>query len=257
MSVTVNQFKRNLGVKQQLGTFSTLASPAVAEMLAQCGFDWILVDTEHSPNELPVVVDHLRAIAGCGISPLVRPAWADMVLVKRLLDAGAQTLLFPYVQNAEEARRAVSYTRFPPDGVRGVSGSSRAAGYGLVPDYFKNVAKEICVLVQIETADALEQLEDIASVDGVDAVFIGPADLAASFGHLGNPQHPDVQQAIDKAFERLRAIGKPSGYLTGNWDEAQRRIRQGVDFVSLGTDTVIASRAAKELVATIRKACSL
>jgi 4-hydroxy-2-oxoheptanedioate aldolase len=187
VEVRTNRFKRDLGQRQQLGIFSTLASPALTEMFAQLGFDWLLLDTEHSPNEPSQVVAQLQAMAALPAEPIVRPAWNDMVLVKRWLDFGAQTLLFPYVQNAEEAARAVSYTRYPPHGVRGVSGSSRAAAYGLIPDYFAKVQDEICVIVQIETTETLAQIEAIAQVDGVDAVFIGPADLAASMGHLGNP----------------------------------------------------------------------
>lgn len=247
-----NQFKHDLGRRQQIGLFSTLASPLLAELLAGCGYDWLLIDTEHSPNELPGVVEHLRALALHGTAPIVRPAWSDMVLVKRLLDAGVQSLLFPYVQNAEEAERAVSYTRFPPHGVRGVSGSSRAAQFGLIPDYFGQVADELCVIVQIETGDALEQLERIAAVPGVDAVFIGPADLAASLGHLGDNQHPTVQRAIDDAFRRLKAIGKPSGYLTANEAEARRRLADGVDFVGVGTDTSVITRAATALARAMR-----
>lgn len=248
-TLPVNSFKRNLGRRQQIGLFSTLASPTLAELLADCGFDWILIDTEHSPNELPAVIDHLRVLAAAGVAPIVRPAWSDMVQVKRLLDSGAQTLLFPYVQSAEEAKRAVSFTRYPPHGVRGVSGSSRAAGYGLVPNYLTTATAELAVVVQIETAEALGELEAIAAVDGVDAVFIGPADLAASLGHLGDTQHPDVQAAIDEAFRRLKRIGKPSGYLTTNEAEAERRIADGVDFVGVGTDTSIITRAATALTA--------
>ncbi|GGF44270.1 2,4-dihydroxyhept-2-ene-1,7-dioic acid aldolase [Aliidongia dinghuensis] len=251
-SLPINQFKHNLGRQQQIGLFSTLASPLLAELFARCGFDWILIDTEHSPNELPDVVDHLRAISALGVSPIVRPAWSDMVLVKRVLDAGAQTLLFPYVQNADEAKRAVSYTRYPPSGVRGVSGSSRAAGFGLIPNYLTRVEAELAVIVQIETAEALGELEAIADVDGVDAVFIGPADLAASLGHLGDTQHPDVQAAIDDGFRRLKRIGKPAGYLTTNEAEAARRIADGVDFVGIGTDTSIITRAATALTAKMR-----
>jgi len=251
-SLPLNHFKRKLGREQQIGLFSTLASPLLAELLARCGFDWILVDTEHSPNELPDVIAHLRAIDALGVSSIVRPAWSDMVLVKRVLDAGAQTLLFPYVQSADEAKRAVSYTRYPPHGVRGVSGSSRAAGFGLVPDYLANAQSELAVIVQIESAEALGELEAIAAVDGVDAVFIGPADLAASLGHLGNTQHPEVQAAINEAFRRLKRIGKPSGYLTTNEAEAERRIADGVDFVGVGTDTSIITRAATGLAARMR-----
>jgi 4-hydroxy-2-oxoheptanedioate aldolase len=247
-----NHFKARLGKQQQIGTFATLGSPAVAELLAGCGFDWILVDTEHSPVELTDVVDHLRAITVPGVSALVRPAWNDMVTIKRVLDQGAQTLLIPYVENAEEARAAVSFARFPPRGVRGVSGASRAANYGLTPDYFVAAEAEICVIVQIETASALEKIEDIASVDGVDAVFIGPSDLAASMGHIGNAMHKEVQSAIDSGFRRLKAIGKPSGYLTGNEDEFRQRLAEGVDFISYATDAVLIRNAAKSLVSRLK-----
>jgi 4-hydroxy-2-oxoheptanedioate aldolase len=250
--VRTNRFKRDLGKRQQLGIFSTLASPALAEMFAHLGFDWLLLDTEHSPNEPADIIAQLQAMAPHPAEPIVRPAWNDMVLVKRWLDFGVQSLLFPYVQNADEAARAVSYTRYPPHGVRGVSGSSRAAAYGLIPDYFAKVRKEICVIVQIETIEALAQMEEIAAVDGVDAVFIGPADLAASLGHLGNTQHPDVQAAIDDGFRRLKAIGKPAGYLTNNEDEAIRRVKQGIDFVGVANDTTIITRGARALLSSVK-----
>jgi 4-hydroxy-2-oxoheptanedioate aldolase len=248
-----NLFKARLGKQQQIGFFSTLASPSLTELLAGCGFDWVLIDTEHSPVELPDVIHHLRAVNAPGVSALVRPAWNDMVTIKRLLDQGAQTLLIPYVENAEEARAAVSYTRFPPHGVRGVSSASRAANYGLTQDYFRVVEQELCVIVQIETAEALSRIEEIASVEGVDAVFIGPSDLSASMGHLGNAQHPEVQAAIDDGFRRLKAIGKPAGYLSGNEDEFRRRLAEGVDFISFATDAVIARNAAKGLVGRLRR----
>ena len=248
-----NQFKKNLGRKQQLGLWSTLGTASVAELLLGCGFDWVLIDTEHSPNELPEVIDHLRVAKAAGLPAVVRPAWNDPVRVKRLMDQGAQTLLFPYVQNAAEAAAAVAATRFPPHGNRGVSGGSRGAGYGLWPDYFKRYAEEVCVIVQIETVEALGQLEQIAAVPGVDGVFIGPADLAAAMGHLGNLQHPDVHKAIDEAFARLRALNKPSGYLTTNEAEVERRIAAGVDFVAVTTDAALISRAATGLLQRLRK----
>jgi 4-hydroxy-2-oxoheptanedioate aldolase len=247
-----NLFKQRLGRQQQIGFFATFGSPALTEMLAACGFDWVLVDTEHSPIELPDVIDHLRAIGGAGLPALVRPAWNDMVTIKRLLDQGAQTLLIPYVETAGEARAAVAHTRFPPKGVRGVSGASRAANYGLTPGYFAAAEAELCLIVQIESAGALAQIEAIAAVDGVDAVFIGPSDLAASMGHIGNPQHPDVQAAIDDGFRRLKAIGKPAGYLTGNEDEFRRRLAEGVDFISFATDAVFIRNATLGLVKRLR-----
>ena len=249
-----NAFKHNLGRKQQLGIWSTLGAPSVAELLLGCGFEWILIDTEHSPNELPNVIDHLRVAQAAGVPAVVRPAWNDAVLVKRLMDQGAQSLLFPYVQTPAEAAAAVAATRFPPHGIRGVSGGSRGAGYGLWPDHFARYADEVCVLVQIETPEALAELESIASVPGVDGVFIGPADLAAGMGHLGNAQHPDVQAAIDGAFARLKKIGKPSGYLTTNEKEVARRIAGGVDFISVTTDSALIGSAATGLLGRLRDA---
>lgn len=249
-----NAFKQNLGHKQQLGIWSTLGAPSVAELLLGCGFDWILIDTEHSPNELPSVIEHLRVAKAAGVPAVVRPPWNDAVLVKRLMDQGAQSLLLPYIQNANEAAAAVAATRFPPYGNRGVSGNSRGAGYGLWSDYFSRYADEVCVIVQIETIDALDQLEQIATVPGVDAVFIGPADLAAAMGHLGNAQHPAVQSAIDNAFARLKALKKPSGYLTTNEVEVERRVAQGIDFVSVTTDSALLSRAASSLLERLRTA---
>lgn len=253
MQTKVNQFKRALQQRQQIGMFSTLGSNVLAELLAGCGFDWIMLDTEHSPNDMPEIISQLQAMSAFDVSPIVRPAWSDMVQVKRFLDAGAQTLLFPCIQSAEEAAAAVSYTRYPPRGVRGVSGSTRAAAYGLNTTYLKTCEEELCVLVQIETTEGLANLESIAAVEGVDAVFIGPADLAASMGHIGNGQHPEVQAAVDDAFRRLRAIGKPAGYLTLNEAEAERRIAEGVEFVGVATDTSIVTRAATALVQRMAK----
>ena len=250
--VPVNQFKQNLGRIQQIGLWSTLGSPALVELLAGCGYDWILIDTEHSPIELPNVIDHLRAISASGISAVVRPAWNDTVLVKRLLDQGAQSLLFPFIQNAAEAAAAVAATRFPPKGVRGVSGGSRSSQYGQTANYFRDAEAQICVIVQIETVEALAEIEKIAAVPGVDGVFIGPADLAASMGHLGNAQHPDVQAAIDGGFSRLMAIGKPSGYLTTNEPEVMRRKTTGIDFIAVNTDVALIGKAASGLLERVR-----
>jgi 4-hydroxy-2-oxoheptanedioate aldolase len=248
-----NTFKRALRQRQQLGMFSTLGSSALAELLAGCGFDWILLDTEHSPNDMPEVISQLQAMAAFDVSPIVRPAWSDMIMVKRLLDAGAQTLLFPCIDSAEAARQAVSFTRYPPHGLRGVSGSSRAAAYGLNTNYLATAQDELCVILQIESLEGLTNLESIAAVEGVDALFVGPADLAAAMGHLGNGQHPEVQAAVDDAFRRLRAIGMPAGYLTLNEAEAERRIAQGVEFVGVATDTSIITRGATSLIQRLNK----
>jgi 4-hydroxy-2-oxoheptanedioate aldolase len=237
MELPVNAFKKALKEgKQQIGLWSSLGSNMVAEGIAHSGFDWILLDTEHSPNELPSLVSQLQAMKGGTATPIVRPAWNDAVLVKRLLDIGVQSLLFPFVQTPEEAKRAVAATRYPPQGIRGVATTARASNFGRVKDYLKKANDEICVLVQVETMEAIGRLREIASVEGVDGVFIGPSDLAASMGHLGNFQHADVQKVISAAIGEIRAAGKAGGYLTGVEDEAKKRLAEGYQFVAVGSD---------------------
>jgi 4-hydroxy-2-oxoheptanedioate aldolase len=232
-----NAFKHNLAAgKLQIGLWCSLCSNIGAEIISDSGFDWILLDTEHSPNEIPDLVGQLQAMQASATTPIIRPAWNDAVLAKRCLDIGAQTLLFPYVQNVEEAKRAVASTRYPPQGIRGVSVAARASRYGRVQGYLGKANAEICVLVQVETRMALDQLEAIAAVEGVDGVFIGPADLSASLGFLGNPQHPDAQAAMHDAVKRLKKVGKPAGMLTGVEEEARRYIDWGYQFVAVGAD---------------------
>lgn len=248
MDVAINTFKRSLqGRRLQIGLWSTLCSNLVAEILAHAGFDWVLLDTEHSPNELPALVTQLQAMGQGTAAPVVRAAWNDPVLIKRILDIGAQSILLPYVQTADEAGRAVQAVRYPPRGVRGVSATSRASQFGRMKGYFARADEEVCLLVQIETASALEQLESIAAVEGVDGVFIGPADLSASFGHLGNPGHPQVQRALEDAGRRLRDLGKAAGILTAVEEDARRYIEWGYTFVAVGVDTAILAGAADRL----------
>jgi 4-hydroxy-2-oxoheptanedioate aldolase len=248
MELPPNRFKQGLAAgRLQIGFWCSLCSSIAAEIVSDSGFDWLLLDTEHSPNELPDLLAALQATAGGSASPIVRPAWNDTVLVKRILDIGAQTVLLPYVQNAEEARRAVASTRYPPGGIRGVTASGRASRYGRVAGYLTKADSEICVLVQVETRAALDQLEAIAAVAGVDGVFIGPSDLAASLGHIGNPQHPEVQAALEDAVRRLTAVGKPAGILTANEDEARRYIGWGYLFVAVGVDVGLLARGADAL----------
>jgi 4-hydroxy-2-oxoheptanedioate aldolase len=248
MELQRNAFKAAIAKGQlQIGIWSSLCSNIGAEILSDSGFDWILLDTEHSPNEIPSLVSQLQAVQKGTATPIVRPAWNDLVLIKRVLDIGPQSILVPYVQNPEEARRAVAATRYPPHGLRGVAGGARASRYGRVTDYLKKADSEICLLVQVETRDSLGRLEEIASVEGVDGVFIGPSDLSASFGHVGNPGHPEVQSAIEGAARRLKAIGKPPGILTTNEEEARRYIGWGYVFVAVGVDTTILVRGADAL----------
>lgn len=254
MDLPRNAFKAALARGElQIGLWSSLCSPIVAEIIGYSGFDWILVDTEHSPNEPPAVLAQLQALQAGTATPIVRPAWNDPVLLKRLLDIGAQAVLVPFVQNAEEAAKAVAACRYPPAGIRGITVSGRGSRYGRVPDYLKRADAEICVLVQVETGEALAQLEAIASVDGVDGVFIGPADLSASLGHIGNPGHPAVQEAIKGAAARLTAIGKPAGILTASEADARRYIEWGYRFVAVGSDLGLLTKHADALAKTFTR----
>jgi 4-hydroxy-2-oxoheptanedioate aldolase len=250
-----NAFKHAITAgKLQIGLWCSLCSNIAADILRDSGFDWLLLDSEHSPNDIPGLLAQLQAVDGGGTATaIIRPAWNDTVLIKRCLDIGAQALLVPYVQNPEEARAAVAAVRYPTRGVRGVAVATRASRYGRVADYLKKADAEICLLVQVETGAALDQLEAIASVEGIDGVFIGPSDLSASLGHIGNPAHPDVQKALADAVRRLKAIGKPAGILTGNEDEARRYIGWGYTFVAVGSDVALL-RAADALAKKFRSA---
>jgi 4-hydroxy-2-oxoheptanedioate aldolase len=253
MELQRNAFKHALAAgKLQIGLWSSLCSNIAAEIIADSGFDWILLDSEHSPNEIPGLLSQLQAIGRGGSTPIVRPAWNDAVLAKRCLDIGAQTLLFPYVQNVEEAKRAVASTRYPTEGIRGVAVAARASRYGRTPGYLTKANGEMCVLVQVETRTALDQLEAIAKLDGVDGVFIGPSDLSASLGHLGNPQHAESQAAMKDAVTRLKAIGKPAGILSGNEEEIRRYIDWGYQFVAVGADVGLLARHADALAKKFR-----
>ena len=224
-----NAFKHAIAAgKLQIGLWSSLCSNIAADIISDSGFDWILLDTEHSPNEIPDLVEQLQAVRGGTATPIIRPAWNDAVMAKRALDIGAQTLLFPYVQNVEEAKRAVASTRYPPHGVRGVSVAARASRYGRTPGYLGKANAEICVLVQVETREAMKELEAIANVDGVDGVFIGPSDLAASLGHLGNPAHADVQAAMHDAVNAAE-----EGRQAGRHPHRQRRGSQALHRLGL------------------------
>ncbi len=253
MDLPVNAFKRALREgRPQIGLWSVLANASVAELLGASGYDWLLIDMEHAPNELPAVQAQLQALRGSATTPIVRPPWNDMVWVKRVLDLGAQTLLIPYVQTAEEAAQAVAYLRYPPAGRRGVAGGTRATQWGRVRDYYKRVEGELCLLVQVESRQGLENLDAIAAIPGVDGIFIGPADLSADMGHLGDPQHPDVQAAIEEAVRRIRAAGKAAGILARGEEGARSWLSAGCLFVAVGVDASLLAQAADGLAAKFR-----
>jgi 4-hydroxy-2-oxoheptanedioate aldolase len=254
MELPANQFKRAiLAGRQQIGLWVALASPYSAEIVAGSGFDWLLIDGEHSPNDPPMVLPQLQAAASYPVTMIVRPAWNDKVLIKRYLDVGAQSLLVPYVQTAEEAEAAVAAIRFPTRGVRGVAGVTRASRFGRVTDYAKRADTELCLLVQIETRQGLDNLEAIARTDGVDGVFIGPADLAAGLGHLGEMQHAEVQSAIEDAIRRIKASGKPAGILATDEASARRYIQWGTTFTAVGLDAMILARETEKLAAKFKE----
>ncbi len=250
MEIPVNTFKRALKAgKPQIGLWCSLSSHYAIELVAGSGFDWLLIDTEHSPNDLESVLTQLQAAAPYPTHPVVRVPWNDMVTIKRFLDIGAQSILIPYVQNEQEAKNAVAYTRYPPAGVRGVAGGTRATRFGRVKDYARRAAEEICLLVQVENQAGLDNLEKIAAVEGVDGVFIGPADLHASLGYAGETANPKVMPIIDDAIRRIRKAGKAPGILTGVEADARRWLDCGGQFVAVGADTGVLARETEKLAA--------
>jgi 4-hydroxy-2-oxoheptanedioate aldolase len=245
-----NHFKEALlAGKPQIGLWCSMAHHYAIEVVAGAGFDWLLLDTEHAPNDLESVLMQLQAASNYELEPVVRVAWNDMVAIKRYLDLGARTILIPQVQNAQEARDAVSFTRYAPEGVRGVSGTNRATKFGRVKDYAKTAHHEICVLVQVESGVAMDEIEAIAQVPGVDGIFIGPADLHASLGFPGEVRRPEVMDMIVKAMERIRKAGKAPGFLTAVDEDARRVLAAGALFVAVGSDIGLMARGADALAA--------
>ncbi|MCD0503293.1 4-hydroxy-2-oxoheptanedioate aldolase [Bordetella petrii] len=255
MDILTNHFKRALrDARPQIGLWAGLAHPYTAEICAGAGFDWLLIDGEHAPNTLQTMLAQLQAMAPYPTAAVVRPAWNDFVQIKQILDAGAQTLLVPMIQSAEEAAAAVSAMRYPPHGIRGLgSALARASRWNRIPDYPQRANDEMCLLVQIETPQGLHALDDILAVEGVDGVFIGPADLSASMGHLGNPNHPDVAAAIDDAIVRIAKAGKAPGILQGDRALARHYLELGATFVAVGVDATLLARAAENLAADFKQ----
>lgn len=248
MELPRNHFKHAIAEgRQQIGLWVTLPSGFTAEALATCGYDWLLLDTEHSLGDPMTVFDQLQAVAPHPVSAVVRPVSSDITLIKRLLDSGAQTLLIPYVQNADEARQLVEAMRYGPRGIRGFAGITRATRYGAVKDYATRVEEELCLLVQVETKSALDEIEAIAAVDGVDGIFIGPADLAASLGHPGDTGHPNVVRAIEDAIVRIRKAGKPAGILSLDAAFVEKCMGLGTTFTAVDVDANILLKGATEI----------
>ena len=243
-----NQFRRDIiAGKTLIGCWCSLASPITTEGLGLAGFDWILMDGEHSPNDVLSFIPQLMALKDSASAPVVRPQWNDTVEIKRLLDAGFYNFLIPFVQSAEEAKRAVAATRYPPEGVRGVSVAQRSNRYGTVKDYLKIINDNITVMVQIENRTGIAALDEICAVPGVDGIFIGPSDLAAAYGHLGNASHPEVQEAMQIVFARAKTHGKSVGILAPAEADARRYLEMGASFVAVGSDLGVFRAATQAL----------
>ena len=237
MQTPDNLFKKALAWGEvQIGLWQALADPYAAEICAGSGFDWLLLDGEHAPNDVSTFVPQLMALKGSRSAPVVRPQFNDPVVIKRLLDIGFYNFLVPFVETQEQAELAVASTRYPPAGIRGVSVSHRSNMFGTVPDYFNSINDNIAVMVQIESQQGVDNVDAIATTDGVDGIFVGPSDLAAALGHLGNASHPDVQQCIKHIFARAKAHGKPAGILAPAEADARRYMEWGATFVAVGSD---------------------
>lgn len=255
MKLPQNRFKARLkSGEQQIGIWNTIPDPSVVEALAGAGFDWLLIDTEHTAVEVSSVLPLLQAAAPHPSACVVRPVENNVALIKRHLDQGAQTILLPQIQSRAEAEAAVSAALYPPAGIRGVAGTMRAAGYGRIRDYTVSANDEICVLLQIESAQGLDRLEEIATTPGVDGIFIGPSDLAASLGYPGRSGHPDVRTAVLRAISQLKDLGVPSGLLTLEKSFAEDCMAAGSTFTAVGLDMHILVGAVDRLASDFNRA---
>lgn len=240
--------------QQQVGLWISLSNGYAAEAVAPAGYDWALLDMEHSPNELSSLLGQLQAFAATDTTAIVRPDWNDTVKVKRLLDLGVPGLLFPMVQTIEEAQAAVAACRYPPRGVRGVAGTTRANGFGRIKDYFSQVESQTAILIQLETVQAVENALAFAQVDGVDGIFFGPADIGADMGHVGQPMHPEVWQLIRPAARALMSRGMPVGTLVSDPDFAAELLNEGFSFVACGSDASLLAKGADSLLDQVKSA---
>lgn len=253
MDLPKNTFKAAIAEgRQQIGLWSSLASHISTEVIAGSGFDWILLDMEHSPNDLADVYVQLQAIMESPTQAVVRVPSDDPIVIKRILDAGAQSLMIPNVDDASQATRAVAATRYAPRGVRGFSQAPRAARFGRVANYHARCEAELFTIVQIESQKALDNIEEIAAVEGVDALFVGPGDLSTSLGYLGQQGHADVVATIEKTIGRIAATGKACGILTGDETLARRYIAAGTAFTAVGSDMSILARTTEALAAKFK-----
>ncbi|MEG0340554.1 MAG: 4-hydroxy-2-oxoheptanedioate aldolase [Acinetobacter sp.] len=246
---TTNYFKAKLKKTQQIGMWVGLADGYCAEIAANAGFDWLLIDGEHAPNDLQTILHQLQSIAAYPSQAVVRPVTGDVGLIKQLLDIGAQTLLIPMIETAEQAELMVKATRYPPEGIRGVgSALARASRWNSLSNYLNEADEQICVLVQIESKKGLENIDAILAVEGIDGVFIGPADLSAALGHRGNPGHPEVQEIIVSSIKKIRQAGKAAGILSADEKLAKHYLSLGTEFVAVGVDSSLLMKSMSQLL---------
>jgi 2-keto-3-deoxy-L-rhamnonate aldolase RhmA len=235
-----------------VGSWVMSASPVVAEAMGCAGFDWAVVDMEHTPLDLMDVVHLLQAIAGTPMLPITRIPWNDTVMVKRVLDAGAQTLMFPFVQSPQEAQRAVAAAKYAPEGVRGMAGMSRGSRFGTVKDYFKVANAAVSVIVQVETPEAMARIEEIASVPGVDSIFMGPGDLSGAMGHVGDLLHPEVVALMADGVRRCHQLGKPVGTVGGTPEAVATYRSAGFDYIGCASDLGLLMRSCAGALSAVR-----
>ena len=254
MPAPINAFKAALAARQpQIGLWLALSEAYPAEVVANAGFDWLLIDGEHAPNDIRSIRNQMQAVKGAPAHPIVRPPVFDSVIIKQLLDIGVQTILVPMVETEKDAAAIVRATRYPPHGIRGVgSALARASDFGAIGDYLATANAQICVLLQVESPAGMDNIAAIAATEGVDGVFIGPSDLAATMGHLGNPSHPDVQAAIAAGIVKILAAGKAAGILAIDEALARRWLAAGATFVAVGTDVTLLARGARALAAKFK-----
>lgn len=254
MKMPHNPFKAALAKGEpQYGIWAGFATGYGVEITASFGYDWMLIDGEHAPNTVPSILAQLQAVAPYSTAPIVRAVSHDPVLIKQLLDIGTQTLMIPMVETAQQARALVQATRYPPHGIRGVGGGlTRATRWDAVPDYINTAQKELCLIVQVESRAGVDNVAEIAAVEGVDAIFIGPADLSTGLGHVGNPSHPEVQEKIRHAIDATLAAGKVSGILAPAEDDARRYQSWGCQFIAVAIDISLMRQAALSNLARYR-----
>ncbi|TCU19964.1 4-hydroxy-2-oxoheptanedioate aldolase [Rhizobium sullae] len=256
MPAPENRFKQALREgRAQIGLWQALANPYTVEICAEAGYDWLLLDAEHAPNDVPLLVSQLQAMKGTTSQAVIRPPIGETWIIKQLLDIGAQTLLIPMVDSKAMAEAMVKAVRYPPHGVRGVGAAlARASAFNRTTDYLQTANDEICLLLQVESRAGLEALDDIAGTEGVDGVFIGPADLAADMGFLGKPGAPEVQAEVEKALRRIQSHRKAAGILIGDLGLAKRYLELGASFVAIGNDVTLLANATTKLLSDFKAA---